>query len=233
MNIRFVVSPFIVILVFLLIGLTVLWSQFLFVPFWGDDYIFLLYAEQSRLGGDSWFSSLWPDRKDQFWRPLSVDIYWRFVEGVLGGNSVLGHISNLVLHICVFLSVSWFAATFTKHEKLDLNILVAINTKFPISLPLPGLTAGFFFCIHSSHFLPMAWISAANVPIMTMLVVLSMGCWFQSFDYTGAYRVAWLIGCILTCILALLSKEIAATLPILIIIMSLVHHPRLRFVVTS
>lgn len=200
--------------IFLLIGLIILWSQFLFVPFWGDDYIFLLNSEQSRLGGESWISNLWPDRKDQFWRPFSEDIYWRFIETVLGGNPVLGHISNLILHVCVFLSVSWFAATFTRHENID---------------PVPVLAAGFFYCVHSSHFLPLAWISAANVSIMTMLVVLSMGCWFQSFNCMGIYRISYLVICLLTYILALLSKEIAATLPVIIIIMSLIHRPQLRF----
>ena len=197
-------------------SLLVLWMQGVYVPLWGDDYIFLLNAEQSRLAGEPWFQSIWPDRKDQFWRPLGEDIYWRFVEGILGGDSVSVHVSNLFLLVCAFFSVRWFAATFTRQEQEKQD-------------PIAGLTAGFFFTVHASHFLPIAWVSAANSLIVTMLVALSMGCWFKSFSCTGAYRVTFLVGCLLTCILALLSKEIAATLPMLIITLSLVHRPWLRF----
>ena len=197
-------------------SLLVLWMQGVYVPLWGDDYIFLLNAEQSRLAGEPWFQSIWPDRKDQFWRPLGEDIYWRFVEGVLGGDSVSAHVSNLFLLAGAFFSVGWLAATFTRQEQEKQD-------------PIAGLTAGFFFTVHASHFLPIAWVSAANSLIVTMLVALSMGCWFKSFSCTGAYRVASLGGCLLACILALLCKEVAVTLPVLIITLSLVHRPWLRF----
>ena len=194
----------------------VLWMQGLYVPLWGDDYIFLISAEQSRLAGEPWFQSIWPDRKDQFWRPLGEDIYWRFIEGVLGGGSVSAHVSNLFLLVLAFLSVWWFATAFAGQE--------AGRARFHW-----GLAAGFFFTVHASHFLPIAWVSAANSLIVTALLALSMGCWFQSFSCTGIYRTAFLCGCMLTCMSALLSKEIAATLPLLIIILSLAHRPWLRF----
>ena len=197
-------------------SLFMLWMQGVYVPLWGDDYIFLLNAEQSRLAGEPWFQSIWPDRKDQFWRPLGEDIYWRFIEGVLGGDSVSAHVSNLLLLVCMFFSVSWFANAFAGQEQEGQG-------------SIGGLAAGFFFTVHASHFLPIAHVSAANSSIVTTLVALSMGCWFKSFSCTGIDRMIFLGGCILTCTLALLSKEIAAALPLIMVVLSLAHRPLLRF----
>ena len=197
-------------------SLLVLWMQGVYIPFWGDDYNGLFNAEQSRLTGEPWFQGIWPDRKDPVWRPLGEDIYWRFIEGVLGGNPVSAHVSNLLLLVCMFFSVKWFATAFSGQEQEEQS-------------STGGLAAGFFFTVHACHFLPIAWVSAANSLIATTLVALSMGCWFKSFSCTGFFQVTSLGGCILACMLALLSREIASTLPLILIILSLAHRPRLRF----
>lgn len=197
-------------------SLLLLWTQCLYIPLWGDDYIHLLDAEQSRLAGEPWFQDMWPERRIPIWRPLGHDIYWRFVEGVLGGDSVLAHVSNLFLLACTFWSVVWFVTAFAGREQKEQGSTA-------------GLAAGFFFTVHASHFLPIAWISAANSLIGTTLVALSMGCWFRSFSCAGMCRMIFLGSCILACMLALLSREIAATLPLLMIVLSLAHRPGLQF----
>lgn len=197
-------------------SLSALWMQGVYVPLWGDDYNGLIIAEQSRLAGEPWLQGIWPDRRDPVWRPLGEDIYWRFIEGALGGDAVLAHVSNLLLLACVFFSVTWFATAFVRQEQEKRG-------------SIGGLAAGFFFTVHASHFVPIVWVSAANSLIATALVALSMGCWFRSFSCTGVQRTAFLGGCILSCMLALLSREIAATLPVILIILSLAHRPWLRF----
>lgn len=196
--------------------LLALWIQGVYVPLWADDYNGLLVAEQSRLAGEPWFQGMWPDRKDPVWRPLGEDIYWRFIEGVLGGDSVSAHVSNLLLLGCVFLSVRWFAIAFARQEQEEQG-------------SMGGLAAGFFFTVHASHFLPIAWVSAANSLIATTFVALSLGCWFRSFSCTGIWRMVFLGGCMLACMLALLSREIAAALPLILVVLSLAHRPWLRF----
>ena len=90
------------------------WAPALTVPFWQDDFGFLDNARQAVKTAQPWFSDFWGDGSSCFWRPVSVGLYWRFVEQVLGGNAFAAHVLNLFLLLAASASVGWLTATFLR-----------------------------------------------------------------------------------------------------------------------
>lgn len=201
-------------LILCIIGfLAIFWSQALHVPYWQDDYYFLLDAQQARLSGEPWYVAFFPAEKTNFWRPLGMETYWRFVEGVLGGHAQAAHVVNILLLIAAALAVGWLATALVK-------------LKFPYS------DVGATFCfttllygVHAAHFLPAAWASAANNSIAMIFSALALRYWLVVSTGSGRqpiYAVPPLAVCF---ILALLSRDIAFVLPALGLLMTLWLRP--------
>ncbi len=189
------------------IGTIVLLGQGLIVPYWGDDYVMLLAAEQARLAGDPWWSQFWPAEPDKFWRPLGEDVFWRAVEGQLGADVRLAHGVNLALLLAASAAVGWL-------------VTGLINVKWPeINARQAGLAAGFLYAIHAAHFLPLVWVAASNSSIVVLFSAITIGAWVRGYGRTRGH--GWLTLSASMFALALFSKEIAVVIPSLLAIVSL------------
>jgi len=196
--------------------LAVFWSQALSVPYWQDDYYFLLNAQQAHLSGAPWYVSFFPETKVPFWRPLGMESYWRFVEGVLGGNALAAHLVNILLLLISAAAVGWFVAALVK--LLD-------PERDGISV---GCLAALLYGVHSAHFLPAAWAAAANDSIAVIFSALTLRFWLIVTTMSGkkAWWAAPLV--ILSLALALLSRDIAFVLPALGLLLTLWLQSRYR-----
>ena len=192
------------------------WSQVLQVPYWQDDYTFLLNAHIARLAGKPWYSSFVPETKVVFWRPLGMESYWRFVETVLAGNAQLAHLTNVFLIIASSAAVGWFAAT-----------LIGLLTQRK-DLSFAGVSAAFFYGIHASHFLPAAWAAAANDSLSVFFSALALRFWLVVSTADGRKRNISIPIMLVCLILAFLSRDIAFVLPALGVLLTLWLWPQYR-----
>jgi len=148
------------------------WFIALFVPFWQDDYIFLLKAKELRLMATPWYAAFLPESKNVFWRPLGFDMFWRMVEGPLGGNVHWAHLINILLLIAAATATGWFAFTFLRLEWPGGDSA------------LGGIGAGFLYGIHGSHFLSAVWVAAANDSLVVLFSALTLTFWLRGLYTT-------------------------------------------------
>jgi hypothetical protein len=196
--------------------IVIFWSQAIQVPFWQDDYIFLLNARTARLQNISWFSAFLPENKMPFWRPISIDIYWRFVETFLKGHSQLAHLMNVLLILASAAAVGWFVATLLK--------FLVVNRDYKMA----GVLSAFLYGIHASHFIPVAWVAGANDSISVLFSALTLRYWIiVSYEKGTGDKYAFIM--LYICfIMALLSKEIAFVLPFLGFLLTIWLWPQIK-----
>jgi len=177
------------------------WFIALFVPFWQDDYIFLLKAKELRLMATPWYAAFLPESKNVFWRPLGFDMFWRMVEGPLGGNVHWAHLINILLLIAAATATGWFAFTFLRLEWPERDSV------------LGGIGAGFLYGIHGSHFLSAVWVAAANDSLVVLFSALTLTFWLRGLYTTQKSGYRALPFLLIFFFLALFSKEGAIVLP--------------------
>lgn len=197
--------------------LVLFWSQALHVPYWQDDYYYLLDARQAGLAGEPWHAAFVPESRVTFWRPLGMETYWRFVEGMLGGDARAAHLVNILLLVAAAGMVGWFVSTLVR-------LLAPENDG-----PSAGLFAALLYGVHSSHFLPVAWAAAANGSLAVLFSALALRFWL-TVSTTPDRRRALSAG-LATCLsfgLALLSRDIAFVLPALGLLLTFWLRPRHR-----
>ena len=184
------------------------WFPALVTPFWGDDYAFLSGAHAANLAGEPWWSAFWPATPSGFWRPLSHETWWRFVDVVLVGDPVHTHLANLVLLVLAANSVG----------------ILALSIARSCDWPEPAATAVLSGAIYGTlalHQLPVHWASAANSSILVVFTSLVLAAWI-ALQRATPVRHALLLACIpLLLLAALLSKESAALIPVLMVILGL------------
>ena len=158
-----------------------------------------------------------PLEKAQFWRPFGIDTYWRFVETFLGGNVRIAHLMNLLLHILASCAVGWFIFTLLK-------LLDPVRNHF-----FAGGLVAFLYAIHAAHFLSVVWVSAANSSITVLFSSLMLAFWIKAYKTKSDRVENLLLFFALICfVLALLSKEIAVVLPVLIFLVSVYLWPNYK-----
>ena len=189
--------------------LVLFWFQTLNVPYWQDDYSFLLNARDAQLAHKPWYSSFFPETKVPFWRPVGMGIYWRFVETALGGNAQAAHVTNIVLLVFSAAAVGWFVSTLLDRLYPGKDSITA------------GLGSAFLYGVHSSHFLPVAWASAANDSICVLFSALALRFWIVVSTGKRRREVIAAPLVIIFFIMALLSRDIAFVLPALGLLLSL------------
>lgn len=191
--------------------------QALYVPFWQDDYYYLVNAQNARLEGDSWFAPFLPEVKYYSWRPLSVELYWRFVETVFGGNVQVAHLTNLLLHILSVLAVGWFSITLLKLLAPEKNHFFA------------GALVAFLYGIHAAHILPVIWVSAVNSSITILFAALTLRFWLKALTAETNNKETFALILVFICFaLALLSKEISIVLPALGFLLTIFIWPQTK-----
>jgi len=189
------------------------WLHALLVPFWQDDFHFLLVAREAREASDSWFSVFWPKEKSIFWRPLSEGLYWHLVEGVFDANPVAAHAINLSFLIAASLAVAWLATDFAQ------LIEPAVDRRHAF------LIAGFLYGIHAAHFIPAVWATAVHTSMVVLFSALTLRFWVLALRDQPAGVNPNLVAIPLLLMLALFSKENGIlTLPLGALLTGLAWH---------
>jgi hypothetical protein len=193
----------------------ILWWPALQTPFWGDDYIFLQNARAARLAGEPWWRAFWPDIQYRFWRPLSQDAWWTWIEGPLRADARLAHAANLALWIVSCLAVGLCS--------------MALGRSMDWSRPalLGALTAAVYSLLALS-FVPIHWVCAANSSFLMLWTGLALTAWTSAPRSSGWRRIAACLAVPLLQVVALLSKESGALLPLLMAACSLMAWPRVK-----
>lgn len=192
-----------------------LWLPALNTPFWGDDYVFLQGAQAANLAADPWWAAFWPDQPLKFWRPLSQESFWRLVESALGADVRAAHRVNLGLLIGAACAVGL------------LGFVVARLCAWPRPLAI-GVLGALIYASLALHLLPVHWISTANSSILVALTALAIGAWLAAPQSGPVLRFLLLGALPFLTLGALLSKESAVVLPLLLLAASLFAAPRAR-----
>lgn len=188
-----------------------IWLPAIFTPFWGDDYFFLQNAKEARLAGDSWIEPFISDSNTAFWRPLSMDLPWRFIEHTLGGSPIPAHLFSFVCWLLSILMVAFLAYQIAMARQWQTAGTIA-------------LLAGFFYGFHGIHILVLHWVSAINSAILVAFVAATLTFWIKAHQASGIRQkiMALLTLVFLWC--ALFSKEVAITTPALMLLVSLLTY---------
>jgi Flp pilus assembly protein TadD len=124
-------------------------------------------------------------------------------------NPVVYHSHNLLLHLINTALVFLWIYSLLRNEGLAL------------------LTA-LFFGIHPLHVEPIAWVAARKELLFTSFYLLSLLCYMQNRRTSSSRRIRWWyflsIGCFLC---ALLSKVMAVSLPLVLLLMDRIDGQRL------
>lgn len=128
--------------------------------------------------------------------PLTI-LSYQFDYTFAGLNPTMFHLTNLILHACNALLVSWFLFLLSKRGRL-------------------AIVAGLIFAIHPLNVEAIAWASARKDLLATLFFLASIigYRYFESSDDKRLYLLS-----IALFALALLSKVIAVTLPVILVLL--------------
>lgn len=204
-------------LAILIFAIFITYSPLLDDSFWADDY---LHIERiNSLGSSALFkdfftawvlktsdTSTWwtsPAGELQYFRPL-ISLSF-FLDLLLWGMNPLGfHLTNVIFHI------------FT-------SILVFLLAKLIFKKELTAFLLALIFGIHPCHMEAVVWISCRTDVIAGFFYFFSLFCFlkFRQRENRGRFFLFALSTVLYTC--ALLSKEMAVTLPIILIAFDLFY----------
>lgn len=196
------IAGFIAIAVALLV-----WFPALFTPFWGDDYFFLQNAKEARFADTSWFAPFFSDSNTAFWRPLSMDLPWRFIEDVLKGDPILAHLLSAVCWLMSVLAVACLGYRFALAMQWQPATLIALIT-------------GFLYGFHGVHILVLHWVSAINSAILVTFVSCALTAWITTLEAAGIKQKVFSALTLVFLWMALFSKEIAIVTPVLMLLLN-------------
>ncbi|WP_062065752.1 hypothetical protein [Cellvibrio sp. OA-2007] len=208
-------SPHFCISAFILFAFA-LWFPSLFTPFWGDDYFFLTQAREARLNGDPWWLPFVTASETGFWRPLSMDMGWRFVEQFLQGDVFYAHVYLWCLTLLSLFAIAWFAFEFAR----------------AMQWPQPKLIALLTAAMHAAHvvtYLPLHWVAAMNSPTLVLFISATLALWIALPRLQGGVRWLALVILPLLQLLALFSKELAILIPALVVVLAFFLHGKLTY----
>lgn len=141
----------------------------------------------------------------RFWNPAVVGNYWRplFMVWLLlnfkmfGLNPVGWHLTSVLVHA---------AATYLGYravKRISNDAIIAV-------------TAALIFAVHPVHLETVAWISGVTDSLMTCFFLGSTLCFMKGWEKTTG-RTRWFVTSALLFACALLCKETAAVLPLIVI----------------
>lgn len=191
----------------LLVFAAVVWLPALDTPFWGDDYVFLQGARAANLAGEPWWSAFWPEVTFKFWRPLSQETWWRFVDAWLGADAYRAHLANLTLLALAAGAVG----------------LLALALARVCAWPQPLATSvlgGAIYGTLALHLLPIHWAAAANNSMLVVFTSLALAAWVAARQTSGLRRTLLLSAILPLLAAALLCKESAVLIPLLMVVLT-------------
>lgn len=166
-----------------------------------DDFSVFLHTKRSI--ADVFLTNTFGGNQGYNYRPFEV-LAHLFDISVYGEESVFGrHLTNIVLHALCVITVYFLTYELTKRK-------------------LVGLIAGILFAInfiHTNSVTPVAWITGRIDVIVTFFTVLTVLLFivFRQKKSNWFYFLSFI-----TFAIAILSKEMAATLPIIILVYLLI-----------
>ena len=191
------------VLVPLVLGVLV-YQSFLGLWFWTDDFIWLRTAAESDANVAFKEAFTYPRGASPFWRPL-VDLYFFTMYELFPLNATMYHIATLAIHVATGTLLGLLALRLTK------------------SVMIAALASG-LFVISPTYSTMIPWatgVTAALSGLFSVIMALVFLRWLDG----GSRR--WLIFALLALAGALLSKEDAAALPAVLVLMTLaVKQPR-------
>lgn len=168
--------------------------------FYGDDFLFLRRAQQPR----DWAEVFVSFRSRGWWsyRPLSIEVYFSALTALAGTDPFPYLLTSLAVHFATGALVYRIA------RQLGIERRVAIVAGLLKVAMYPSLNAELF------------WTSAFQTVLGTFFYVLAVSLFLDSL--TGARRTLFLIATTLAMLAALLSNELAMTLPGPLVVLALV-----------
>ena len=152
------------------IALLLLWSQALAVPFWQDDYIFKQEARQAIASHQPWTAILSGEKEKWcFWRPLSIDVYWRLLEGTFGDSRLAAHLAAVALLLAASAAVGSLATAMLRSGDAK-----GMRRRSGGHSRTAGIAAAFVYGIHGSHFLPAVWACGNQDSMLVLLLALAL-----------------------------------------------------------
>ncbi len=171
--------------------------------FVSDDFVLLEAAEN--VGILQMFTSNWLGERGEggFYRPM-VLASWKLDRLLYGANPRGYHFTNILLHVTITVMAYLLIWMFTK--------------KLRVALPAAAL-----FAIHPIHVEAIAWISGRTDTVTAFFYLLSMLCFLKSSEKKDSRQNNLKHVALVSGICAMLSKEIALTLPIVITTMDILY----------
>lgn len=177
----------------IVLGLLAYGSMFSEVGFVEDDFEQIWWPQQH--GSLTWMIwSLDFRHKTHYYRPVS-DIFFAITSPLFGLNANGYHAFSLVIHLCT----GWLVN----------KLITKVTTDRII-----GLIAGGLFVLYPVAAKAIFWIASINELLAVFFSLIALLAWLKFMD---GNRIPWAVGSLLAGGTALLSKEIAVTLPLLLL----------------
>jgi tetratricopeptide (TPR) repeat protein len=140
------------------------------------------------------------------WLTLGLDY------ALWGMNPVGYHLTNLLLHTAAAV-VFYFVA---------LRLLgLSLQPSSPQPLRLGAVTAALFFAVHPLRVESVAWVTERRDVLSGLLFLLTILAYLKASASGGARRRQWSVASVTAYALALLSKSIVMTLPLVLIVLDI------------
>jgi len=139
------------------------------------------------------------------YHPLTL-LSWALDHSIDGMNPQVFHLTNLLLHLANVILVFLFV------RRLNGNVNVA-------------LVVALFFGIHPMHIEAVAWITARKDVLFTLFYLLGLISYLK-LNNTAFINKKHYFLCLLFFVLALLSKSMAFTFPLALLVIDFLHHKR-------
>ncbi len=194
-----------------------------FVAYIGTLGFPFVYDDRSQIVQNPWIQSwrfvpryfthrIWawlalPEVPGNYYRPLFL-LWLRLNYVVFGLNPWGWHLTSILLHLGVTLLVYFLVVRLCGDR-------------------VTAALASMIFGVHPVHIESVAWISGATDPLVAFLLLSSFLCYLKKQE-RGHYSTAWLAASLFLYALAMLSKETALVLPMLIFAYEWIFGPNTR-----
>jgi tetratricopeptide (TPR) repeat protein len=136
-----------------------------------------------------------PNAQGNYYRPLFL--FWLFVNRSLFGlQPAWWHLTTIAAHLCV-------------------TFLVYLLVRRMAGDKLTAGIAALLFGLHPVHVEAVAWVSGVTEPLLALLLIPSFLCYLNYRERTDNRRL-WLAASLMLYVLAMLAKETALVLPLII-----------------
>ncbi len=205
----------------LALWLVILFSLLLYLPTIRYDFV---YDDEVLLPHHPWIkhpshipkiltSSVWDDTKEhpiQYYRPVQLLLY-QAVYLIFGLHPAAYHFLNVIFYVLLCTSIFF------------LFLLLIPESR------MMALAATFIFIAHPSHTEAVAWAASLSELTFCSFFIISLICYIRGqLAHSKCNKIGFhAIGCVLF-LLAMLSKEMAVSLPLILIMSEILLIPQMR-----